>query len=121
MDYLAGLLTGDMGTSILSPGTPVTDIIVRFLPWTIFSVGLGLMLSFIMGVVLCLLMAYRRESLLDHILTITGSILSSIPNYIVGILLIIWLGVRWGLVSVAATRGTLSPGPSGGARQRAVG
>ena len=109
-DYLGGLVRGDLGTSILSPGTPVTSFIKRFLPWTVFSVGLALMISFTSGVILGLLMAYRRESLLDHILTVLASVLSAIPNYILGILLIIWLGVRWGVVPVAQMRGSLSPG-----------
>ena len=109
-DYLRALLQGDMGTSILSPGTPVTDFIKRFLPWTVFSVGLALMLSFTIGVVLGLLMAYKRESLLDHILTIMASILSSIPNYLLGIMLIIWLGVQWKIIPVSQMRGSLSPG-----------
>ena len=110
LDYMTGLLHGDLGTSILSPGTPVSGVILRFLPWTIFSVGIALMLSFTFGIMLGLFMAYHREGLLDHILTVLASILSSIPNYILGILLIIFLGVRWGVISVASTRGTLSPG-----------
>ncbi len=109
-DYLGGLLRGDLGTSILSPGTPVTSFIKRFLPWTIFSVGLALIISFTTGVILGLVMAYRREGWIDHILTVIASILSAIPNYIFGILLIIWLGVRWGVVPVAQMRGSLSPG-----------
>ncbi len=109
-DYLGGLARGNLGTSILSPGTPVTAFIKRFLPWTVFSVGLALMISFTSGVILGLLMAYRREGLLDHFLTVLASVLSAIPNYILGILLIIWLGVRWGVVPVAQMRGSLSPG-----------
>lgn len=110
LDYVRGLLRGDMGTSILSPGTPVSSYIQRFLPWTIFSVGLALIISFSGGVLLGLLMAYRRDGWLDHILTVAASVLSAIPNYILGILLIIWLGVRWGVVPVAQMRGSLSPG-----------
>ena len=71
-EYLTKLAQGDLGTSILSPGTPVMDFIKRFLPWTVFSVGIALILSFTIGIVLGLLMAYKRESLLDHILTFTG-------------------------------------------------
>jgi peptide/nickel transport system permease protein len=110
VDYLTGLVRGDLGTSILSPGTPVSSFIRRFLPWTVFSVGLALMISFTLGVVLGLVMAYRRDSWFDHFLTILASVLSAIPNYILGIMLIIWLGVRWGLIPVAQMRGSLSPG-----------
>jgi peptide/nickel transport system permease protein len=110
IDYLGSLLRGDLGTSILSPGTPVSSFIKRFLPWTVFSVGLALIISFTLGVILGLLMAYRREGWLDHLLTVVASVLSAIPNYILGILLIIWLGVRWGVIPVAQMRGSLSPG-----------
>ena len=109
-DYMQNLLRGDLGTSILSPGTPVSAFIKRFLPWTVFSVGIALIISFTIGIVLGLLMAYRREGWLDHILTVIASVLSSIPNYILGIMLIIWLGVRWGVIPVAQMRGSLSPG-----------
>ncbi len=110
VDYLAGLVRGDLGTSILSPGTPVADFIKRFLPWTVFSVGLGLIISFTLGILLGLLMAYKRNSPLDHVLTIAASILSSIPNYLLGIMLIIWLGVQWRIIPVSQMRGSLSPG-----------
>jgi peptide/nickel transport system permease protein len=110
VDYLGSLLRGDMGTSILSHRTPVSSFIKRFLPWTVFSVGLALIISFTLGVILGLLMAYRREGWLDHVLTVVASVLSAIPNYILGILLIIWLGVRWGVIPVAQMRGSLSPG-----------
>ena len=109
-DYLKALLRGDLGTSILSPGTPVMDFIKRFLPWTVFSVGLGLIISFTLGILLGLLMAYKRNSPLDHVLTIAASILSSIPNYLLGIMLIIWLGVQWRIIPVSQMRGSLSPG-----------
>ena len=109
--YLWNLLQGNLGNSILSPGTPVTAIILRFLPWTVFSVGVGLLISYVVGVLLGLLMAYRRNSLLDHALTALASITSGVlPNYIVGILLVLWLGVRWKLISIADMRGTLTPG-----------
>ncbi len=110
VQYLGNLLRGDLGTSILSPGTEVSAIIKRFLPWTLFSVGTGLIISFIIGMALGLLMAYRRESLLDHVLTILASILSSVPDYLVGIMLIVWLGVQWKLAPIAQMRGSMSPG-----------
>ncbi|GIV80064.1 ABC transporter permease [Litorilinea aerophila] len=109
-NYLKNLLQGNLGNSILSPGTSVTSIILRFLPWTIFSVGTGLILSFIVGILLGLLMAYRRESLLDHVLTVLASIFSSVPNYLTGIMLVVWLGVQWKLLPIAQMRGSLSSG-----------
>ncbi|MBW7886235.1 MAG: ABC transporter permease [Caldilineaceae bacterium] len=110
VDYLGNLMRGDIGVSLTSPGTSVTSIIARFLPWTLFSVGLGLMLSFTFGVLLGLMMAYRREGLLDHALTVFASVFSSIPNYLVGILLVVWLGIQWKVLPIGQMRGTMSPG-----------
>jgi peptide/nickel transport system permease protein len=109
-EYMGNLFRGDLGTSMLSPGTTVSSIIIRFLPWTIFSVGTSLMISFLLGILLGLLMAYRRNGLIDQLLTVFASISSSVPNYLVAILLVVWLGVQWKLVPIADMRGSLSPG-----------
>jgi len=110
LGYLENLLRGDLGTSLLSAGTPVSTIILRFLPWTIFSVGIGLMISFSLGIILGMVMAYRRESALDHVLSALASVLSSVPNYLIAMMLVVFLGVQWKLVDIAAMRGSMSPG-----------
>lgn len=110
LEYMGNLLKGHMGYSFLSTGTPVMQVILKFLPWTLFSVGVSLLISFTIGISLGMMMAYRRESLLDHILTGFGSVLSSIPNYLVGILLLVFLGVQWKLLPIHAMRGSMSPG-----------
>jgi len=108
--YLGNLARGDLGQSILSPGTPVSSLIKKFLPWTLFSVGLALMISFTLGVTLGMLMAYRRESWIDHVLTVIATVTTAVPNYLIGILLLVVLGVQTNLINVAAIRGSLSPG-----------
>lgn len=109
-DYLGNLLHGNLGTSYRSKGTPAASIIVKFLPWTIFSVGVSLLISFTLGVVLGMLMAYWRESPLDHALSAFASIMSSLPNYLVAMMLVVFLGVQWKLLPITAMRGSLSPG-----------
>jgi len=108
--YLANLARGDLGQSILSPGTPVSALIKKFLPWTLFSVGLALMISFVLGIGLGMLMAYRRESWIDHVLTVLATVTTAVPNYLIGILLLVLLGVQTDLINVASIRGSLSPG-----------
>jgi len=110
LDYMFNLFQGDMGTSLRSPGTPVLSIIVKFLPWTIFSVGTGLLVSFTLGMVLGMLMAYYRDAFWEPILSGLGSLLSSIPAYIIGMVLLVYLGVRWGLVPIHQMRGSSTPG-----------
>jgi peptide/nickel transport system permease protein len=108
--YMGKLAHGDLGNSLLAKGTPVGSIIAAYLPWTLFSVGTALILSFTLGTGLGMLMAYRRESWLDHALSTLGSVLHSVPSYLQAILIIVFLGVQWRLVPVTQMRGSFSPG-----------
>jgi len=110
VDYMVQLLHGNLGESLRSPGTSVWKIIITFLPWTIFSVGLGLLISFLLGVLIGMLLAYRRQALWEPIVSGIASILSSIPNYIIGIVLLVYLGVYWGIIPINQMRGSRSPG-----------
>jgi peptide/nickel transport system permease protein len=110
LNYLADLSQGNLGMSLRSVGTPVTKIILQFLPWTLFSVGIGLLLSFIIGIASGMSMAYRRDSWLDNILSLFASITTSITPFLLGIMIIVFVGVQWRLVDFARVRGSTSPG-----------
>lgn len=108
--YLGGLLHGDLGNSIGSPGTTVGSILVAYLPWTLFSVGLALIISFCLGILLGMAMAYRRNGVIDHVLSVIGSLLHSIPNYLLAIMIVVFLGIQLNLFDVSQMRGAYSPG-----------
>lgn len=109
-EYMSGLVRGDMGDSLLSPGTGVGEVIGAYLPWTLFSVGVGIMISFLLGITLGMVMAYRRGSWLDHLLSALGSITHSIPNYLLAMLIVVFLGVQLELLPITEMRGAYSPG-----------
>ena len=108
--WLGDLIRLDLGTSITSPGTKVLDEIARFLPWTVFAVGSGLLISFVLGIILGMAMAYYRNSPLDHVLSLFASFMTGIPNYIWGLLIIVVLGIQFGWFNVGALRGTYDNG-----------
>jgi peptide/nickel transport system permease protein len=110
LDYLANVVHGDLGKSYRSRGLYVSDIIVQVLPWTLFSVGLSLFITFTLGIVLGALISYNRDSWLDHILSNVGAILDAISPYIIGLLSILFFSVIWKIVPLTQTRGALSPG-----------
>lgn len=109
VEYMGQLLQGDLGLSITSSGTRVIDQIARYLPWTIFSVGLGLLISFTLGAILGTIMAYKRNTPIDHALSLLASVLSAVPNYIWGLLILIVLGVQLHWFNVGELRGTYDP------------
>src|SRR5258708_12402745 len=108
--YLVALSHGDLGRPLLSQGTTVGELIKAYLPWTLFSVGVGLMISFSLGIGLGMLIAYRRESAIDHVLTALGSLLHSVPNYLLAIMIVVFLGVQLGWLPITNMRGAYSPG-----------
>ena len=110
LQFVADLVRGDLGTSMLSRGTTVTSIIAAYLPWTLLTVGLGLLLSFSVGTLLGLIAAYRRNSRFDHVVSTVGSILSAIPNYVTALLIVVILGVQLRWLPIAEMRGSSSPG-----------
>src|SRR2546421_8590096 len=95
LDFMVGLVHGDLGRSLVNTGTPVTTEVLQFLPWTLFCASVGLLISFSVGSLLGLIMAYRRESAVDHFLSAIGSFLYSIPSFLTATLIIAFLGVQW--------------------------
>lgn len=110
LSYLGNVLRLDLGTSFLSRGVSVTAIILAVLPWTLFAVGTGLLLSFVAGIGLGLVAAYRRGSFFDQAVTGIGSIISSVPNYLVAILIVLVFGIQLKVVPITQMRGAFSPG-----------
>lgn len=98
-EYLSNLLRGNFGNSIsISPGTPVMEIILTFLPWTLFSVSISLFASFALGILCGIIAAYRRGGLFDKIMSIFAAVVSAVPGYLIGLLIIVFIGVQFGLI-----------------------
>jgi peptide/nickel transport system permease protein len=106
-DYMGKLVRGDLGKSILSAGTPVTDKIRRFLPWTLFSIGIGLLISFTLGIFVGMSMAYWRGGILDNVVTALASIMYGVPDYLVALLLLLVGGVQLGLFQPGQLKGAV--------------
>lgn len=92
LKYLQNLLTGNLGTSILT-GAPIIQVIAVNLPWTVFLISTSLTISFVVGVVLGIVIAYRRGGILDNSLSLIGIVMNAIPNYIVGLIFLIIFGL----------------------------
>lgn len=110
LTFMQNLLKGDFGTSYRSRGVSVNSMIAARLPWTLFSVGLSLLLSFIIGIALGMIVAYKRNTWIDHLLTNIAAALDAIPSYLIGIVLFMLLGIIWKVVPIAYMRGSSSPG-----------
>jgi len=105
--YLGNCVTGQFG--VTAQGVPVMTEIMSKLPWTLGLVGVTTILAFVIGTVAGVYSAWRRGGRLDAILPPTLFIVSTVPVFFVGLLLIYLFAVKlnWlplsGNYSVGAT------------------
>jgi peptide/nickel transport system permease protein len=110
LEYLGNVLRGDLGNSYRSAGKPVSSLIAQVLPWTLFSVGLALLITFVLGITLGTIMAYKRDTWIDHLLSNLAATLDAVSPYLIGLLTILLFGIIWKIVPIMEMRGALSPG-----------
>jgi len=87
LDWISGVLHGDLGRSILNH-SPVTQEILRRLPITIHLGALAFIIAVIIGIPAGVLCAVRRGSWLDNFITTLSNIGITIPVFWLGIILI---------------------------------
>src|SRR6516164_11451614 len=68
LHYLSNILHGNLGISTSYYPTPVTSVIKSALPWTLGLVGVATIISFVLGTLLGIVVAWRRGSWLDNAL-----------------------------------------------------
>jgi peptide/nickel transport system permease protein len=106
-EYLGNCLTGQFG--VTAQGVPVMNEITSKLPWTLGLVGVTTVIAFMIGTLAGVVSAWRRGGRLDAILPPSLFIVSSVPVFFVGLLLIYLFAVKlnWfplsGNYSVGAT------------------
>ncbi|HUO75120.1 MAG TPA: ABC transporter permease [Solirubrobacteraceae bacterium] len=92
LEYLRNCLTGQFG--VTAQGVPVMSEIMSKLPWTLGLVGVTTVIAFVIGTVAGVASAWWRGGRMDAILPPTLFIVSSIPVFFVGLLLIYVFAVR---------------------------
>lgn len=108
--YVKGIATGDLGDS-MTYKKPVMDIVKGALPWTLLVLSVSLTLSFAVGIILGIYIAWKRKKGLNAALTVYQSIFGSIPDYIVAYLLVFIFAVTLGILpSKGAYSSSVTPG-----------
>jgi peptide/nickel transport system permease protein len=110
VDYTTSLLQGDLGKSLWY-NQPVMDIIAQAMPWTIFISAVSLLGTFAIGITLGALMAYSEGSRFDLTSSTVSIIITSIPFYVVAVLLVWMLGYQFNIFPTGGRVNTdLTPG-----------
>jgi peptide/nickel transport system permease protein len=94
--YLGQLARGDFGISTSNFPSPVTEVIGRTLPYSIFLVGVAFVAAFAIGTLLGMLAAWRRGGLVDNIVTPTLMAVGAFPAFFTSLLAVYFLGLEAG-------------------------
>ncbi|MDH7785887.1 peptide/nickel transport system permease protein [Ochrobactrum sp. 19YEA23] len=95
--WLAGFVTGDLGTSLANQ-QPVADLLwPRF--WnTMALAAFAAVISVPIAILLGLITAVKRGGIFDRIVNIVALAFVSLPEYFLGLLLILFLSIRFNLL-----------------------
>ncbi|HUJ07354.1 MAG TPA: ABC transporter permease [Streptosporangiaceae bacterium] len=92
--YLRDVSTGHFGVSLTTyPGASVARIVLDAIPWTLGLVGVTTVLAFILGTLIGIVAAWRRGGRLDSIMPPVFVIMTVIPYFWLGLVLILVFGV----------------------------
>lgn len=105
------ILRGDFGGSIMAINTPVRDLILDALPWTVGLLSYSVIIAWIVGLAIGGLAGWARNSPFSNGITTLSIAFSQVPQYIAALALLYtfafslsWFPVR------NAYPGTVSPG-----------
>jgi oligopeptide transport system permease protein len=98
LEYMSGVLHGDLGPSYTYQDRSVTQIILQGLPTTASLGLLAAVLAFVVGVPLGVIAATRQNSGVDYAALAFGTVFASVPSFVLGFVLIIVLALNLHLV-----------------------
>ncbi|WP_065330613.1 ABC transporter permease [Tritonibacter mobilis] len=95
--WVSNALQGDLGIS-LRTNQPVTELMLQKLPVTLQLAAMSIIFALVIGVPAGILSAYKKGSLTDYIANVVALSGLSIPNFWLGIMLILLVSVKWQLL-----------------------
>jgi peptide/nickel transport system permease protein len=96
LEYLKDTAVGKLGVSSFYQGEPVRSVFLRFLPPTLLLVGISTTLSMIIGVWMGIRSGWRRGSSFDRFSMFFSLILYSMPEFWLGMLLLLLFSTALG-------------------------
>lgn len=100
-DYLTGVVRGDFGTS-WSTGRPVAKELGERLPATLRLTVTALAAAIVLSLVMGLAAAWGARHMPDHISRVVSMVFLVVPSFLLGIVVLDVVAVRWGIGEVVS-------------------
>lgn len=95
--WIGNALQGDLGTS-LRTNQPVTELMAQKLPVTIQLAVMSMIFALVIGIPAGILSAVKKGTVTDYVANVVALSGLSIPNFWLGIMLILLVSVKWQLL-----------------------
>jgi peptide/nickel transport system permease protein len=96
LSFLANAAHGNFGVSIRQQGQPAMDIVLKRYPATLRLAFLSLLFSVVLATIFGVISAVKRNSVLDNGVMMLALFGQSVPNFWLGIMLILIVSVELG-------------------------
>jgi peptide/nickel transport system permease protein len=95
LEFWGRLLQGDLGRSLSSFPTPVTDLIKNSMPWTLGLLLTATIISWILGNLLGALSSYYPKNRILNAIGVLSQAVRPVPYYILALLLVALFAYVW--------------------------
>jgi peptide/nickel transport system permease protein len=113
LHYWSQLLHGDLGISFSFYPATVGTVLITALPWTLALVGVATIVSFVVGTVVGIVVAWRRGSWADGILPV-ATFFQAVPYFFLALMVLILLGSDLGAFPISGgSDASIDPGFNG--------
>jgi ABC-type dipeptide/oligopeptide/nickel transport system permease component len=103
--YLKGVVTFDLGPSLVQRNQTVNDVIKEHFPVSLKLGSLAMIWAVLIGIPLGVLSALKQNSIFDYVTMAFVNTGYAIPNFFIATLLIYFFAVKWGDVTGLPTNG----------------
>jgi peptide/nickel transport system permease protein len=91
LSWLQGVVTGDLGDSIVARGNSVVSLLKPRIINSLYLLVITSVVSIPLSILIGAMQAYWRDRPFDHVTNITNLVLSALPEFVMGLLLVLLL------------------------------
>lgn len=103
LTYLGNIAQGNFGPSFIAGGRDAMTVVFERLPKTLWLMGLTSLFAFAIGIPLGVYASLRHNSGIDRMIMTVSVAGFSLPNFVVGVLLIMLFAVFWKVLPSAGS------------------
>jgi len=101
VEWFSNVVRGNFGISLFFQGQPVTKVVYEHFKVTLTLTVLGIILAIVFGIITGVMAAINHNNLLDRIIMVITSAGVSIPNFWLGLMLVLFFSIRLSILPPA--------------------